>query len=167
MEPMDLSQRRDALRCLSYGLYAIGARHEGPDGPSQNAFLANWLSQVSFDPPLVALSVDRGAWSWPLIEASGVFSVNVLATGQRALAGALGRSRHKVGDKLRDLPWRPGPATACPVLHEHALAFLECRLRAVHPAGDSQLLVAEVVHAERLRPGAPLTMAETGFHHAG
>lgn len=35
------------------------------------------------------------------------------------------------------------------------------------PAGDSTLFIAEVIHAEVLAEGAPLTMAEAGFRHAG
>jgi flavin reductase (DIM6/NTAB) family NADH-FMN oxidoreductase RutF len=145
------------------------AGDQGPAGDIANAFLANWLTQVSFDPPLVALSVERDAWSWPLIESTGAFTINVLATGQRELAGQLGRSRHKVGDKLANIPipWRPAPLTGCPVLHVHALAFVECRVQSIHPAGDSWLVIADVVNAELLREGEPLTMRETGFRHAG
>jgi len=34
-------------------------------------------------------------------------------------------------------------------------------------AGDSVVFIAEVVNARWLRDGQPLTMAETGFRHAG
>jgi flavin reductase (DIM6/NTAB) family NADH-FMN oxidoreductase RutF len=164
---IDSLQRKQALRLFTYGLHAIGVRRVNQEGDMVNAFLANWLTQVSFDPPLVALSIECDAWSWPLLKTTGVFSINVLATSQRELAGHLGKSRHKVGDKLADLPWRPGTITGCPVLYAHALAVVECRVRAIHPAGDSMLVVAEVVGAEVFREGEPLTMRETGFRHAG
>lgn len=164
---MDPTQRKQALRLFTYGLHAIGVRQVNATGDFANAFLANWLTQVSFDPPMVALSVERESWSWPLIESTGAFTINVLATGQRELAGQLGRSRNKVGDKLANLPWRPAPQTGCPVLHEHAIAFIECHVQGIHPAGDSILVVADVIHAELLREGEPLTMRETGFRHAG
>jgi flavin reductase (DIM6/NTAB) family NADH-FMN oxidoreductase RutF len=164
----DAAARRPALRLLTYGLHAVTVRETDADGADvANAFTANWLTQVSFDPPLVALSVEREAWSWPVIERRGAFAINVLASGQREVAGALGKSRHKVGDKLAGIPWRPGPATGCPVLFDHALACIECRVVDVHPAGDSWLVVADVVGAEVLRDGEPLTMREAGFRHAG
>jgi len=160
---MDTNERKQVLRLFTYGLYAVGVRR----GEDVNAFTANWLTQISFDPPLIALSVEREAWSWPLMEASQTFTINVLATGQRELAGHLGKSRHRAGDKLAALAWQPGPLTGCPVLHEDALAFVECRIQAIHPGGDSWLVVAEVVNLKRLRPGEPLTMSEAGFRHAG
>jgi len=163
----DPDARKHALRLFTYGLHAIGVQTRHANGATANAFLANWLTQVSFDPPLVALSVERDAWSWPVIESTGTFTINVLASGQRDLAGNLGKSRHKVGDKLAAIPWRPAPITGCPVLHEHALAYLECRVRSTHPAGDSWLVIAEILNAEALRDGDPLTMRETGFRHAG
>jgi len=160
---MNTTERKQTLRLFSYGLYAIGVCQ----GDQANAFTANWLTQISFDPLLIALSVERKAWSWPLLSESGRFTVNVLASGQRELAGRLGKSRHKVGDKLAGLAWQPGPVTGCPVLHEDALAYLECQLIDVHPGGDSWLVVAEVVAVKLLRAGEPLTMKEAGFRHAG
>jgi flavin reductase (DIM6/NTAB) family NADH-FMN oxidoreductase RutF len=160
---MDINERKQVLRLFTYGLYAIGVRRND----EANAFTANWLTQVSFDPLLLALSVERDAWSWPLLEETGVFTINVLASGQRDLAGQLGRSRYKVGDKLASLAWQAAPMTGCPVLHEDALAYVECRAVGVHPAGDSWLVVAEVLNVKSLRPGEPLTMKEAGFRHAG
>ncbi|MGH2515900.1 MAG: flavin reductase, partial [Ktedonobacterales bacterium] len=52
---MDEAVKKEALRLFTYGLYAITCG----DATERNAFTANWLSQVSFDPPLVALSVDN------------------------------------------------------------------------------------------------------------
>ena len=164
---MDPPARRQALRLFTYGLHAIGVRRIDADGDVANAFLANWLTQVSFDPPLVALSVERDAWSWPVIKTTSAFTVNVLATGQRELAGHLGKSRHKVGDKLATVPWRPAPTSGCPVLHAHALAFIECRVQTIHPAGDSVLVIAEVVHTEVLREGEPLTQKDLGWSYGG
>jgi flavin reductase (DIM6/NTAB) family NADH-FMN oxidoreductase RutF len=160
---MDPTERKQALRLFTYGLYAVGVRRDD----EVNAFTANWLTQISFEPPLVALSIERDSWSWPVLEATRSFTINVLASGQRSLAGQLGKSRHRAGDKLATIPWQPAPVTSCPVLHEHALAFVECRVTGVHPGGDSWLVVAEVVNASVLRHGDPLTMRETGFRHAG
>ena len=49
---LDPEAKKTVLRLFSYGLYAVTAAHDGERG----VFTANWLTQVSFDPPLVALS---------------------------------------------------------------------------------------------------------------
>ena len=46
---LDLAAKKTVLRQISYGLYAITAAHGGERG----VFTANWLSQVSFEPPLL------------------------------------------------------------------------------------------------------------------
>lgn len=68
----------DVFRRLTAGVYVIGAAHEG----RIDAFTAAWLMQVSFDPLLVALSVNPSNASYPLLVDSGAFVVNVLAAGQ-------------------------------------------------------------------------------------
>lgn len=155
------AERRACLRLFSYGLYAVTVRH----GDEQSGFTANWLTQISFDPPLLALSVENDSHSIALIRASGAFNVNVLARDAIATAGTLGRHWAKVPDKLDRVGWDPGPNGA-PVLHD-ALGYLECAVDAAVPAGDSTLFVARITGARLLREGEPLRMADTPFKHAG
>ena len=157
----DVTERRACLRLLTYGLYAVTVRHGGEHG----GFTANWLTQVSFDPPLLALSVENDSHSITFIQDSGVFTVNVLPHGALETAGTLGRRWAKVPDKLDRVGWDAGP-NGCAVLHE-ALGYLECAVDAALPAGDSTLFVARITGARRLREGPPLTMADTPFKHAG
>lgn len=158
---MSDAERRACLRLFSYGLYAITVRHDG----EQSGFTANWITQISFDPPLLALSVENDSHSIALIRASGTFNVNVLARDATATAGTLGRHWAKVPDKLDRVGWAPGP-NGCPVLHD-ALGYLECAVEAAVPAGDSTLFVARITGARLLRDGEPLRMADTPFKHAG
>jgi flavin reductase (DIM6/NTAB) family NADH-FMN oxidoreductase RutF len=58
---LDADAKRTALRMFTYGLYVVTSVHEGDRG----AFTANWLSQVSFDQPLVMVSVERDSHSLP------------------------------------------------------------------------------------------------------
>ena len=134
-------------------------------GTEHGGFTANWLTQVSFDPPLLALSVENDSHSIRFIQDSGVFTVNVLPRGALETAGTLGRRWAKVPDKLDRVGWDAGP-NGCAVLHE-ALGYLECAVDAALPAGDSTLFLARITGARVLRDGPPLTMADTPFKHAG
>ena len=141
---------------LSYGVYVIGAAHGG----RRDAFTAAWLMQVSFEPLLVALSVNPGNASYPLLRESGSFAASVLAAGQLELARRFGTRSGRDEDKLAGIAWRPSAAGA-PILSE-ALAHLECRVEEERPAGDHRLVVARVTGGAVLRGGAPLTYADTG-----
>ena len=158
---LDEAKKKAALRLLTYGLYVVTVR----DGDDENGFTANWLTQVSFDPPLLAVSVENDSHSIGIIRRTGIFTVNILPSGARELAGLLGKRWANIPDKLGQVARHPGP-NGCAILDE-ALAYLECQVESSAPAGDSTLFVARIVGAEVLREGQPLTMAETGFRHSG
>jgi flavin reductase (DIM6/NTAB) family NADH-FMN oxidoreductase RutF len=149
------------LRLFTYGLFAVGVS----DGSDANVFTANWLSQVSFEPPMVALSVENDVRSRRIIEASRRFAVSVLEAGQRQVAADLGKSSEHAPDKLGLVDHR-FDAQGCPVLSD-ALGYVSCVVTGSVPAGDSTVYVAEVVEAVVFREGRPLTMSDAGFRHFG
>jgi flavin reductase (DIM6/NTAB) family NADH-FMN oxidoreductase RutF len=158
---MDQQIKKQALRSFTYGLYVISCANEG----EVNAFTINWLSQVSFEPPLVAASIENTAKSLPMILRSRKFLINVLRSGDRELAGLLGKSALKHPEKLAGVAYTPGPDGA-PILQD-ALSWVACEVRHTTEAGDSTLVIAEIVEAGVLSDGEPLTMREAGFRHAG
>ena len=50
---MDEATKKSVLRLFTYGLFAVTASHEG----EVSAMTANWLSQASFEPPMLMLAV--------------------------------------------------------------------------------------------------------------
>ena len=159
---MDTALKKTVLRLFTYGLYTVTARH----GDEVSAMTANWLTQSSFDPPMIALAVESDSHTRQVIEASGAFAVNVYETGQRELAGQLGKTWAKHPEKFDSLPTRPGPVTGSPLL-DTALGWVECKVVGSTPSGDHILFVAEVVEVGLSREGTPLTLKETGFKYAG
>jgi flavin reductase (DIM6/NTAB) family NADH-FMN oxidoreductase RutF len=158
---MDENAKRTVLRMFTYILTAVTV--PGPDGG--HGFTANWIAQAAFEPPMVSITVENDSRAIALVRESGVFAVNVLASGQRDLAGQLGRRSKTHPDKFRGVVTEPG-VTGCPLLQD-ALGFVECRVMGELPAGDHTLFVGEVVEAGVRREGAPLGMAETGFRYFG
>lgn len=159
---MDPAVKKSVLRLFTYGLYAVGARH----GDEVSGMTANWLVQASFEPPMLALAVEADSHTCQVIRASGAFAVSVYESGQRELAGGLGRTFAKHPEKLDTLNWKPGPATGSPVL-EAALGWVECRVTNSMSAGDHVLFVGEVIEAGQNREGQPLTLKEAGFKYSG
>jgi flavin reductase (DIM6/NTAB) family NADH-FMN oxidoreductase RutF len=145
------------FRRLTNGIYVIGVAHGG----KSNAFTAAWLTQVSFDPLLVALSVNPDHASYPLLTRSGVFAVSVVAHGRLDLARHFGTRSGRDVDKLRGMGWHGSPLGA-PVLNE-AAAWLECRVTATTPAGDHELVIGRATAGGVLDEAlAPMAYAETG-----
>ncbi len=158
---MDDAIKKEALRLFTYGLYAVTSA----DQETRDAMTANWITQVSFDPPLVAVSVENPSTSIQLIRASRRFAINVYGAEQRSLSGKLGKMYAKDPNKLDGLRWATA-SNGCPVLQE-TLAWIACDVVSETPAGDSTLFIGRVVDAQVLRREDPLTMLAAGFKHAG
>lgn len=159
---MDDTAKKQVLRLFAYGLYAVTAR----EGDDVAAMTVNWATQVSFAPPLIAISMEQESRTRAMAMRTGQFALCVLAADQRELAGLLGRHSAKVPDKVAGVAWTPGSATGCPLI-DGTLGALECRIVSTSEAGDSVLVVAEIIAAHPLRDGEPLTMQAAGFKHAG
>jgi flavin reductase (DIM6/NTAB) family NADH-FMN oxidoreductase RutF len=145
------------FRRLTTGVHVIGVAH----GEHRNAFTAAWVVQTSFEPLLLALSINPEHASYALLKDGGGFTVNVLRRGQLGLARHFGTSSGRAVDKLASVRWRPGK-TGAPILLE-GLAYLDCRLERLVPAGDHELALGQVVDGAILAPDAvALTYAETG-----
>jgi flavin reductase (DIM6/NTAB) family NADH-FMN oxidoreductase RutF len=159
---MDQVLKKQALRLFTYGLYAVTCAQ----GDDINAFTANWLTQVSFEPPLLAVSVENNSKSLPMIQQSGKFAINVLhrGEGQREFAGALGKSALKHPAKMQGVAYELHEGY---VVLQDGLGWVGCAVRQSVPTGDSTLVIAEVVAAGIVAEGQPLTMNEAGFRHAG
>ncbi len=161
---LDPDARKRLLRSFTYGLFWVSAEHAGERG----IFTANWVSQASFDPPLLMLSVERESSTLPLIRASGRFVIGPFRSDQRELAGDLGRPKARVGDKSRrHISSKPLRWTRVGSRCRQSLGALACEVRSEVDAGDSVVFIAEVVEARVLGEGDPLTMAEAGFRHFG
>lgn len=159
---MNEAAKKQVLRLFSYGLYAVTAR----EGDTVAAMTVNWATQVSFAPPLIAVSMERESRTGAIALRTGVFALCIYAAEQRELAGLLGRHSAKVPEKFAAVAWQPGSATGCPLI-VGTLGALECRVMNTLEAGDSLLVLAEVIEAHTLRNGDPLTMQAAGFKHAG
>src|SRR5919199_759181 len=159
---MDLDAKKKVLRSIVYGLYALAVRR----GDGAHAMTVNWVTQISFEPPMIAVAVENESQTLPLLRAAKAFALSVYPTGARQLAGKLGRSSASVPNKLAGVAHHPAPATGAPVLDD-ATGWLECRVLAEQESGDHVLVLAEVVEAGVQRDAETLTLKETGFRYAG
>lgn len=145
------------FRRLSSGVYVVGVA----DRERRDAFTAAWVMQVSYDPLLLALAINPHHASYPILEASGVFAVNVLRRGSMELVTHFGTTSGRDVDKLAGVDWHPAPSGA-PVLGE-GLAYFDCVLTASFPAGDHHIMLGRVTGGRILdRDAEPMLYAETG-----
>ena len=141
---------------LTQGVYVVGVAH----GEVRNAFTAAWVMQVSFDPLLLALSINPHHSSYGLLSDGRAFSVNVLKKGQLELAAHYG-GQAGADNKLASMEWTTG-RVGVPLLLE-SLAWFECQVVGEHRAGDHVLVLGKVIDGKLLDSKAePMAYRETG-----
>lgn len=130
---------------ISHGVYIVTARRKG----KINGMTAAWVSQVSFQPLMLMVSISLENYTHGLIKGSGYFGINTLADDQKDLARHFGFKSGREIDKFEGLSYFDAP-NGSPVLSQ-ALAFFECRLVDTFNAGDHTLFVGEAVVARLLK----------------
>jgi flavin reductase (DIM6/NTAB) family NADH-FMN oxidoreductase RutF len=124
-------------------------------GEVDHAMTASAFTSVSLDPVLVLVCVDKEARFRDAVLEAGTWGVSVLAVEDRRAAEWFAMKGRPLIGQLDRFPHHRGE-TGAPLL-DRALAWLECRTRAVHDGGDHDIVVGEVVRAEEGdRDGVPL-----------
>jgi len=138
---------------ISYGLYVLTARR----GREAHASTVNWLTQISFEPLLIMIAVEKTSHSHLLLQEGGVFAINFLSKDQIPLARRFVIPHRLNPHKLAGVAYHTG-VTGAPLLDE-AIAFLECEVRqALEAGGDHTLFVGEVVGGGVTQYVEPLTL---------
>lgn len=162
---MDANARKTALRLIPYGLYVLTV-----DGESVAAGTINWVSQMSFDPPLLALGVKQDTRSLANLAMGGRAALSFLGTGQGDLAFAFfGDAPVEDAEfvtKNRRVPFERTPAGG--IVLTEAPAWADLQLRETVAIGDHAVVVVEVTDVG-LRTDAPeaLTLRELGLNYGG
>jgi len=144
---MDPDKKKTTLRMIPYGLYVLTAADK--DGRVAAATV-NWVTQGSFEPPLVVVGVKADSHAHALIKETRAFALNVLGKGQQALAFTFFKPAERQGQTISGEPFRPG-TTGAPIL-EKTPAFIECTLEAAVEKGDHSIFVGKVVDVGLARP---------------
>ncbi len=122
-------------------LCLLGSR----SGDEWNGMTQSWVTQVSMEPVLVAVSVDTKAVTNRLIRQGGAFTVNLWDRTDTRPFVKFSKPAAKEGMALNGRPIREG-VTGTPIFTE-AIAFLECTVWQTIECGTHDLFIGEVVDA--------------------
>lgn len=154
---------RQVFTQISYGLYVVTSHLDG----KLNGQIVNTILQVTSEPPRVAVIINKSNLTHDFIAKSRVFGASVLDTSTpMTFIGLFGFKSGRNVDKLSQVQYISG-STGAPLVTEHALSVLEARVIDETDVGTHTLFVADVVAADVLRPGDPLTYAYYHSHLKG
>lgn len=145
---------RDVLGHFATGVTIITAM----EGDEPVGMAANSFTSLSLEPPLVLFCVAQSSTTWPRIEPSGKFAVNILGEGHEDLSNLFAQ---RGADRFKIAKWHTG-VSGSPVLDD-AIAYIDCELEAQYPGGDHTIVVGRVLDFD-LREGArPLLFFQGGY----
>lgn len=149
---------RDVLGRFGSGVTVVTAM----TGRGRVGMTCQSFSSVSLRPPLVMVVPAKTSRAWPAIRTAGHFTVNLLAADQEHVSNQFARSG---ADKYADIAWSAS-SLGDPRL-DGCLAWIDCRIHAVHEAGDHDVVIGRV---EELTAGAaeePLLFYRSAYHRLG
>lgn len=149
----------EALYKISYGLYIVSSHLNG----RPNGQIANTVFQVTSEPVMVAACLNRQNLTHEYVSRSGVFSVSVLEKETpMTFIGRFGFRSGRDFDKFEGIDFFWGK-TGAPIVREHSIAYIEARVIERMDVKTHTLFIGEVVDADVLAEGEPLTYAD--YHY--
>lgn len=144
-----------ALHHISYGMYVVSSIK----GDKMNGQIANTVIQTSSEPPTISVCINKSNLTHDFIKSSKVFTVSILS--QNTPLNFIGHFGFKSGrdiNKFDGVNYKIGE-TGAPVVFDNTLSYLEARVISEMDVGTHTDFVGELVNADVLQDGEPMTYA--------
>ena len=144
-----------ALYRLSYGMYVVCSKKND----KFNGQISNTVIQVCSEPPIIAMALNKQNLTNEYVSASKVFTALVLS--EQTPLSFIGNFGFKSGrdvDKFKDVNYKMGE-TGAPIVLDNTLAYLEAKVISQMDVSTHTIFVGEVVAAEVIKEGEPMTYA--------
>tara|TARA_B100001765_G_scaffold104135_1_gene64433 strand:- start:778 stop:1269 length:492 start_codon:yes stop_codon:yes gene_type:complete len=119
---------------------------------SVHGMTANGIASISLEPMLAMVCVGHSAKTYPILESTGKFGINILAENQKAIGEYYAKS--DTPDGVASPAIFKFTKAGTPFL-EGSLASMDCRVINAHKEGDHTVFIGEVSEIE-VSEGSPL-----------
>ncbi len=149
---------RNALHKLGYGVYVVTSGKED----KCNGQIANTVFQISSEPAIIAVSINKNNYTHDLLKKTGVFAVSVLSkNAPLKFIGSFGFRCGRDVNKFDGVNFKIGKTGARIVL-DSVVAYIEAEVVQEVDAGTHTLFIGKAVNAEIVNDEDPMTYA---FYH--
>jgi flavin reductase (DIM6/NTAB) family NADH-FMN oxidoreductase RutF len=160
---MDPALRKQVLRMISYGLYVVTARHESRIA----AATVDWVTQASFEPPMVVCCLRQDSLIYELVRAAGRFAVHPLGENQKSFAAHFFKNKSATETEINGQPCTIADS-GVPIL-SGAPAYFVLETVGQLTQSDHAVVLGRVIGVglNTNPPPPPLLMRDTGWHYGG
>ena len=162
----------ETLKKLNYGIYVVTSRKPAAELSTRNhdwvaASTVSWVTQVSMEPMLVGLAIQKTSNLHETIDKSRDFALHILAEEDRGLVAEFTGPADFTDEQVNGHKYSKGQ-TGAPILAE-GLGVVEFTLeRSIDLGGDHVLVIGKPVAAElRNKKATSIAIEETRFEYGG
>lgn len=146
----------DSLFALSYGMCILGSK----DGDRVNGCIVNSVFQITPEPPMVAVSLNKASLTHEYITSSKVFAVSILS--EQTPMPLIGRFGFRTGRDINEfegIKFRKGD-TNSPIVLDSTAAFLEAEVAEKVDVETHALFIGKILTCDTIDENAvPMTYA--------
>jgi len=146
----------ESLFKLSYAMCIVSSKKDG----RINGCTVNTIFQLTPEPPMVAVSLNKQSLTHEFITASGVFTVSVLAEStDLEFIGRFGFRTGRDVNKFERLGYRIGQ-TGAPIVLDNAVSFIEVEVAEAVDLETHTLFIGKIIACEAIDDSKiPMTYA--------
>ncbi len=146
----DPARFRQAMAQFASGVTVVTTVKDGvPSGLTASSF-----ASLSIEPPLLLVCLQKTLGAHRIIEETGIFAVNVLASRQLDIGRRFAGLQPETSDRFTGTEWMTA-VTGSPVL-PGCLAWADCRVWNIYDGGDHSIFVGSVEEVSASDDGEPL-----------
>jgi flavin reductase (DIM6/NTAB) family NADH-FMN oxidoreductase RutF len=159
---MNEAAKKKLLQWVPHALYVLTSQTSF----DQVASTVSWLTQASFDPPLIMLALRRDTDTYHVVHQSRALVINFLGQDQAPIAQKFFKHAEKKDRHLSGERYDLTPILKFPYF-PHLAGYLECRVTDEVDRGDHTVLIAQVIEAELGESQGTLLLSSTKWQYGG
>lgn len=159
---MNEAAKKKLLRMIPHALYILTSKSGGKTAAST----VSWVTQASFQPPLVVVALKKETHTLDVVNQAQSFVLNFLGMDQKDIAQKFFKHMEPQGNQMAEEVFQESPVFKHPIFPKMA-GFVECKVVGSLDKGDHLVLVAEVLETELGPLEGPLLLSSTGWQYGG
>jgi flavin reductase (DIM6/NTAB) family NADH-FMN oxidoreductase RutF len=158
---MNLEYKKIILRKIPNGLFITTAK----EGKKATGTVISFVSQISIDPPYIALAIRKDSNFYRVAENCEYLAVHLPSKEQQAIVSSFFQIKHQSQDSINghDISWSE---LNNPLLDDIPM-ILEVKITEIIKKGDHPIFICEIVNTIVRQNVDMLTMADTNWHYGG
>ncbi len=150
-------QLRQCMRHWPAGVTIVTSQY----GSDRHGMTVNSFTSVSLAPPVVSVTLANDTRTCKMLLASGILGITILNEDQAELSERFAGHIPEEGNRFLGL--EPFVLTTGAPFLAGGSAFLDCRVRMVHPLDTSTLFLLDVIAAQSSSQYRPLVYFNRGY----